>query len=85
MRTASATALTVLLGTLYPLMREAATGQPISVGPPYFNLTFAPVMAFALVVLPAGPLLALRTLAAELEGLRGQDPLAPSGVVSARG
>ena len=54
---AAATA-SVLLGTLYPLIVEAVTGRPISVGPPYFNLTFAPLMAFALVVLPAGPLLA---------------------------
>ena len=53
---AAATA-TVLLGTLYPLIRQALTGQPISVGPPFFNLTFAPLMAACLVLLPAGPLL----------------------------
>jgi cytochrome c-type biogenesis protein CcmF len=51
-------AATVLIGTLYPLMLEAATGQTISVGPPYFNLTFLPLMAAALLILPAGPLLA---------------------------
>ena len=54
---AAATA-TVLLGTLYPLIREALTGESISVGPPYFNLTFAPLMAAVAVLLPAGPLLA---------------------------
>ncbi len=54
----AAGALTVLLGTLYPLMLEAATGETISVGPPYFNAVFAPLMAIALVILPAGPLLA---------------------------
>ncbi|MFN3513636.1 MAG: heme lyase CcmF/NrfE family subunit [Phenylobacterium sp.] len=54
---AAATA-TVLLGTLYPLMREAATGEAISVGPPFFNLTFTPLMAALAVLLPAGPLLA---------------------------
>jgi cytochrome c-type biogenesis protein CcmF len=53
---AAATA-TVLLGTLYPLIREAVTGEAISVGPPYFNLTFTPLMAALLVLLPAGPLL----------------------------
>ena len=53
---AAATA-TVLLGTLYPLIREALTGESISVGPPYFNLTFTPLMAALLVLLPAGPLL----------------------------
>jgi cytochrome c-type biogenesis protein CcmF len=54
----SAATATVLLGTLYPLIVEAITGRPISVGPPYFNLTFAPLMAAALLILPAGPLLA---------------------------
>ena len=54
---AAATA-TVLLGTLYPLIREAMTGEAISVGPPYFNLTFLPLMAALAILLPAGPLLA---------------------------
>jgi len=54
---AAATA-TVLLGTLYPLIREAASGEAISVGPPFFNLTFTPLMAALAVLLPAGPLLA---------------------------
>lgn len=54
----SAATVSVLLGTLYPLLVEAAVGRPISVGPPYFNLTFAPLMATVLIVLPAGPLLA---------------------------
>jgi cytochrome c-type biogenesis protein CcmF len=54
---AAATA-TVLLGTLYPLIREALTGEAISVGPPYFNLTFTPLMAALVLILPAGPLLA---------------------------
>jgi cytochrome c-type biogenesis protein CcmF len=54
---AAATA-TVLLGTLYPLIREALTGEAISVGPPYFNLTFGPLMGVMVVLLPLGPLLA---------------------------
>ncbi|MEP6277333.1 cytochrome c biogenesis protein CcsA, partial [Hyphomonas sp.] len=44
-------ALTVLLGTLFPLMAEAA-GRTISVGEPYFNLTFTPMLALLLVILP---------------------------------
>ncbi|MEO1100570.1 MAG: heme lyase CcmF/NrfE family subunit [Pseudomonadota bacterium] len=43
--------LTVLLGTLFPLMAEAA-GWQMSVGEPYFNLTFAPIMTLALILLP---------------------------------
>ena len=35
----------VLLGTFYPLGLELVTGARITVGPPYFNATFNPVMA----------------------------------------
>ncbi|MEZ6012939.1 MAG: heme lyase CcmF/NrfE family subunit [Hyphomonas sp.] len=44
-------ALTVLLGTLFPLMAEA-TGRTMSVGEPYFRLTFVPILALLLVFLP---------------------------------
>ncbi|MBS0409703.1 MAG: heme lyase CcmF/NrfE family subunit [Proteobacteria bacterium] len=54
----SAVTVTVLLGTLYPLLKEAVTGEAVSVGPPFFNLTFVPLMVAAFVILPAGPLLA---------------------------
>jgi cytochrome c-type biogenesis protein CcmF len=54
----SAATAAVVLGTLYPLIVEAVVGRPISVGPPYFNLTFAPLMAVVLAILPLGPLLA---------------------------
>ena len=54
----TAACATVLLGTLYPLILEAANGSTISVGPPYFALTFVPLMAVAFLILPAGPLLA---------------------------
>jgi len=54
----TAAAATVLLGTLYPLILEAASGAAISVGPPYFAATFVPLMAVACLILPAGPLLA---------------------------
>jgi cytochrome c-type biogenesis protein CcmF len=49
---------TVFVGTLYPLALEALTGQKISVGAPFFNLTFAPLMIPLLMALPFGPLLA---------------------------
>ena len=54
----AAVTVTVLLGTLYPLIKEAITGDTISVGPPFFNLTFTPLMIVAFIILPAGPLLA---------------------------
>jgi cytochrome c-type biogenesis protein CcmF len=48
----------VLVGTLYPLALEALTGDKISVGPPFFNLTFGPLIVALLVAVPFGPLLA---------------------------
>ena len=49
---------TVLVGTLYPLALEALTGGKISVGAPFFDLTFGPLMLPLLVLVPFGPLLA---------------------------
>ncbi len=48
----------VFVGTLYPLALEAITGEKISVGAPFFNLTFAPLMVPLLIAVPFGPLLA---------------------------
>ncbi len=50
--------LTVFVGTLYPLALEAMTGDKISVGAPFFNLTFGPLMLATLFAMPFGPLLA---------------------------
>jgi cytochrome c-type biogenesis protein CcmF len=49
---------TVFVGTLYPLALESLTGEKISVGPPYFNSTFGPLIMALLVAVPIGPLLA---------------------------
>lgn len=51
-------AATVLVGTLYPMALEGLTGEKISVGPPFFNMTFGPLMIPLLVALPIGPMLA---------------------------
>ncbi|WP_137151399.1 heme lyase CcmF/NrfE family subunit [Devosia sp. FKR38] len=48
----------VLVGTLYPLLLDALMGTSISVGAPFFNLTFGALMAPLLLVLPFGPMLA---------------------------
>ncbi|MCC6716259.1 MAG: heme lyase CcmF/NrfE family subunit [Acetobacteraceae bacterium] len=67
---ATATA-TVLLGTLYPLFMDAVGGAKISVGPPFFNRTFLPLMVPTLVAMAVGPLLAWKRgdLAAALQRL----------------
>lgn len=48
----------VFVGTLYPLALEALTGEKISVGAPFFNLTFVPLIVPLLAAVPFGPLLA---------------------------
>ena len=46
----------VLLGTLYPLAYEVATGGgKLSVGPPYFNAVFVPLMALLFAVMALAP------------------------------
>ncbi|MFZ2852965.1 MAG: heme lyase CcmF/NrfE family subunit [Rhodocyclaceae bacterium] len=45
----------VLLGTLYPLAIDALGAGKLSVGPPYFNTVFAPLMVPALFLMAAGP------------------------------
>ena len=46
----------VLLGTLYPLFLDALSLGKISVGPPYFNSVFAPIMAPLVFLMAVGPL-----------------------------
>ncbi len=46
----------ILLGTLYPLILDALSGAKLSVGPPYFNALFLPLMAVLMVVLAIGVL-----------------------------
>ena len=46
---------TVLLGTLYPLILDAFGGGKISVGPPYFNAVFVPMMVPVLLLLGLAP------------------------------
>jgi cytochrome c-type biogenesis protein CcmF len=51
-------AATVLVGTLYPLLLEATANAKISVGAPFFDTTFVPLMLPLLIVVPFGPMLA---------------------------
>ncbi|MBI1943131.1 MAG: heme lyase CcmF/NrfE family subunit, partial [Betaproteobacteria bacterium] len=50
----------VMLGTLYPLFLDALGLGKISVGPPYFESVFAPLMAPAVLLAGIGPLIAWR-------------------------
>jgi cytochrome c-type biogenesis protein CcmF len=46
----------VLLGTLYPLLVDALNLGKLSVGPPYFNTVFVPLMAPAAFLIGVGPI-----------------------------
>jgi cytochrome c-type biogenesis protein CcmF len=49
-------AASVLLGTLYPLFLDALGLGKISVGPPYFDAVFIPIMAPAMFLMGIGPI-----------------------------
>ena len=50
----------VLLGTFYPLGLEMVSGARITVGPPYFDATFNPVMGMLVLIMVIGPVMAWR-------------------------
>jgi cytochrome c-type biogenesis protein CcmF len=50
----------VFVGTLYPLALDALNGDKISVGPPYYAATFAPIFFALLIIVPFGPKLGWR-------------------------
>jgi len=69
-------AAAVLLGTLYPLFLDALGLGKISVGPPYFDAVFMPLMAPAIFLMGVGPLVrwkeaTLPTLASRLKWAAG--------------
>ena len=83
----------VFVGTLYPLVLDAINGTKISVGPPYYALTFAPIFFALLLLVPLGPMLnwkrgdikaALRTLYPAM-GLAAVAALAVLALISPRG
>ena len=50
-------AATVFIGTLYPLLLDVVTHQKVSVGPPFYTMTFVPIMVPLLIAMAVGPLL----------------------------
>ena len=52
----SVSAITVLLGTLFPLIMDALGQGKYSVGPPYFNAVFVPLMALLVPFMGIGPI-----------------------------
>ncbi len=60
----------VMLGTLYPLVIDALGLGKLSVGPPYFNAVFVPLMAPAIFLMGIGPLARWRQAAVPELALR---------------
>jgi cytochrome c-type biogenesis protein CcmF len=52
----SVAAASVFLGTLYPLFVDALGLGKISVGPPYFNMVFVPIMVPMILLMGLGPI-----------------------------
>jgi cytochrome c-type biogenesis protein CcmF len=73
----------VFLGTLYPLFLELLTDgeQKVSVGPPFFNATFAPLMVPLVFLMAIGPLLPWKR--ADLAGALARLKLAALAAVAA--
>jgi cytochrome c-type biogenesis protein CcmF len=53
----TAACATVFLGTFYPLVVDMMGRDKISVGPPFYNLTFLPIMVPLLIAMSVGPML----------------------------
>ncbi|MFL2770894.1 MAG: heme lyase CcmF/NrfE family subunit [Rhodospirillaceae bacterium] len=74
-------AATVLLGTLYPLIAEALELGKLSVGAPYFNTVFVPLMVPLAILMGIGPLMTWKR--SDLKGVFGRLRTAIAAVVLA--
>ncbi len=76
---------TVFLGTFYPVFIDVLNGEKISVGPPYYAITFIPLFVPLLVLVGFGPMLTWKrdTARAVLRRLRW--PIAVTAVVAGAG
>ncbi|MEK9645747.1 MAG: heme lyase CcmF/NrfE family subunit [Alphaproteobacteria bacterium] len=60
----------VFLGTLYPLLLDALDGGKVSVGAPFFNATFVPLMVPLMIACPVGAMMAWKR--GDLPGVLGR-------------
>ena len=75
-------AATVFLGTLYPLFLEALGGEKISVGAPYFDATFVPLVLPLFLLMGVGPSLAWKRADARAAFVRLRFAAALAGAVA---
>ena len=69
--------ITVFVGTFYPLVFEMTTGDMLSVGAPYFNATFMPIMALVFLIIAPASMLAWK----RGDGLKALRQLWPAALV----
>ena len=74
--------LTILWGVVYPILTEAVRGEPVTVGPPYYNFFLKAFGLPLLLLMGIGPLIAWRR--ASLRGL-GRTFVWPLGIAIAVG
>ncbi|MGH3115667.1 MAG: heme lyase CcmF/NrfE family subunit [Gaiellales bacterium] len=74
--------LTILWGVVYPILTEALRGEPVTVGPPYYNFFLKAFGLPLLLLMAIGPLIAWRR--ASLRGL-GRTFVWPLGIAVAVG
>ncbi len=74
-------AATVFWGTVFPMISELATGQKISVGPPYYNQVTGPQFLALVILMGIGPLLSWRTMSPQRLGRMLRVPAAVAVVV----
>jgi len=79
----STAAAVVLLGTLYPLFLDVIGGGKVSVGPPFFNSVFIPLMAPMLVAMGFGPVLSWKRSDLVQAALRLKVAFIATGLVTA--
>lgn len=72
----SVAAGTVLLGTLYPLFIDVLDAGKVSVGAPFYNLTFVPIMIPFLALMIIGPLLTWKRGRPKMALLKARWPVA---------
>jgi len=75
-------AMSVLIGTLYPLALDVLAGQKISVGPPYFEAVFVPLMVPAVFLMGVGPVARWKQEALPELAMRLRWALLASGVAA---
>lgn len=68
-------AIVVLVGTIYPIVLEAFTGDRVSVGPPFFDRLAAPLSFALLLAMGVGPVMPWRMARPELVWQRIHGPL----------